>query len=361
VTNPYVIECPHTYTGTGPVYTAVLTITDTTTSLVSPPVNCPPAITHGACYYTSINNPPPNLPVEVNNAIDNGLWYLHNYMRHFTTGGGAPAGDWTGVGGYVDSNSAGGSGVNALECAAFENSGFLQTNVPWNPYSDDVRLCLNGVFDQLATIGVGSVTDSVFGTFNPDSNGNGIGVEHNGYPENYQTGMMLDAIVATGTPATLVTPGTTLATEAAGLGSGGGGAYTYKDAVWDMVDDYAYCQALTDPGWAAAGGWHYSCQEDTGDNSVSQWAAIGIIPALRKFAAPVPLETHTADTSWLDISFANNAPAVGYNGYFGYTSSSPLWGPFADTPSGLVQLAMNGLGRGKVSPGGNHLWDAAET
>ena len=99
VTNPYVIECPHTYTGTGPVYTAVLTITDTTTSLVSPPVNCPPAITHGACYYTSINNPPPNLPVEVNNAIDNGLWYLHNYMRHFTTGGGAPAGDWTGVGG----------------------------------------------------------------------------------------------------------------------------------------------------------------------------------------------------------------------------------------------------------------------
>jgi hypothetical protein len=85
VSNQYVIECPHTYTGAGPVYVAVLTITDTTTTQVSPPVNCPPTITHGACYYTSINPPPPNLAVEVNNAIDNGLWYLHKYMRHFTT------------------------------------------------------------------------------------------------------------------------------------------------------------------------------------------------------------------------------------------------------------------------------------
>ena len=43
VTNPLDIECPHTYTGAvGTVYTAVLTITDTTTSTVSPSANCPP-------------------------------------------------------------------------------------------------------------------------------------------------------------------------------------------------------------------------------------------------------------------------------------------------------------------------------
>ena len=53
VSNRYDIECQHTYNGAGPVYVAVLTITDTTTSQVSPPVNCPPTITQGACYYTS--------------------------------------------------------------------------------------------------------------------------------------------------------------------------------------------------------------------------------------------------------------------------------------------------------------------
>jgi hypothetical protein len=340
---------------------AVLTITDTTTGLVSPVSNCAPGPVTGSCYYTALEAPPPNLSVEVNNAIDNGLWYLHTHMQRHTSGGGAPIGDWYLCDGSdADACSAGGSGASALDCAAFEDSGFLQTNSPWNPYSDDVRLCLNGVFDELATIGISTVNDATFGSFNPDSNGNGIGVEHNGYPENYQTGMMLDAVVAAGVvdKATAVTPGTALATSAAGKGSGPSHLYTYQDAVFDMVDDYAYCQAITDPGWAQGGGWHYSCQEETGDNSVSQWAAIGIIPAIRNFGATVPAELHVGDTSWLDVSFTANSPK---NGYFGYTSNTPIWGPYADTPSGMVQLAMNGLGTGKTTPGGNLSWDSAAT
>jgi hypothetical protein len=357
VTNQYDIECAHTYSGAvGTVYTAVLTITDTTNSSVSPASNCPPSITKGACYYTSINNPPPNLPIEVNNAIDNGLWYLHKNLNRFTTTGGAQAGNW--VTGNVAYTGAGDTGPNALECAAFENSGFLQTSVPANPYSDDVRLCLNGVFDQLTTIAIAAVNDPIVGAYNPDSNANGIGVEasapNTGYV-NYQTGMMLDTIVASGTPNTAVTTGTNLATliKGAGIkGTGAGGAYTYKDAVVDMVDDYSYCQAPD------TGGWHYYCQETNGDNSVSQWAAIGIIPAIRNFGATVVPQIHTADESWLDTSFTQ---ASVNNGYFGYTSNSPIWGPYADTPSGMVQLAMNGLGRGKTSPDGSKLWDSAET
>ena len=368
VTNQYNVSCPHTYSGTvGQSFTAVLTITDTTKGLVSPvAANCPLSVTHGACYYTQLFAPPPNLGVEVNNAIDNGLWYLHTFMRHYTTTGGAAAGDWTGVGGNVDTNGAGDNGPNSLECSAFENSGFLPTSIA-NPYSDDVKLCLSGIFDRLTTIAISSVNDLKFGTFNPDSNNNGIGVEHDGGDVNYQTGMMLDAIVASGTPATTVTSGTTLAaaiTAAHVNGSGAGGAYTYKDAVVDMVDDYTYCQAPSfDNGFGvitAGGGWHYTCQEESGDNSVSQWAAIGIIPAIRSasFGATVPTELHTADETWLDVSFTANSPT---NGYFGYTSSSPIWGPYADTPSGMVQLAMNGLGRGTTSPGGHKLWDSAET
>jgi hypothetical protein len=129
-----------------------------------------------------------------------------------------------------------------------------------------------------------------------------------------------------------------------------------------MVDYYAYCQNQGGTDYYGdsipVGGWHYSCQEQTGDNSVSQWAAIGIIPARRNVAAPIDPLVLKADQLWLDASF-NRQGAT--NGYFGYTDNSPIWGPFADTPSGLVQLAMSGLGRGTTSPGGNNLWDSAET
>ena len=363
VTNIFDIECPVTYTGAvGTVFKAVLVITDTTTSQVSPPSNCPPSVANGACYYTSLNNPPPNLPVEVNNAIDNGLWYLHTKMIRTTSAGGAPIGNWNrGDGSHADASQAG-TGVNSLDCTAFMVSGFLQTNVPVNPYSLDVGLCTTGVFDQLTTIGIGPVVDPVTGSFNPDSNGNHIGVEHNGNPENYQTGMMMDAIIATGTPGALVPAGVNISAATAGLGTGTGGAYTYKDAVFDMVDDYAFCQneSTTDGfgGTFSRGGWHYSCQQSNGDNSVSQWAAIGIIPARRSFGATIPTELTGANEAWLDSSFTQ---AGVNNGYFGYTNASPIWGPYADTPSGLVQLAMNGLGRGTVSPAGKNLWDSAET
>lgn len=366
----YNVACAHTYVGAvGTVYTAILTITDTTSGQVSPPTNCPPSVTQGSCYYTSINAPPPNLPVEVNNAIDNGLWYLHTHMNHTTSSYGAQIGNWTGgIAANADTNGAGDSGPNALDCSAFEDSGFLTTNVPANPYSADVALCLNGVFDIMTTRAVGNVVTGFYPTFNADSNGNGVGVEHNGGDANYETGMALDFLVAAGTPTATVPSNTRLGSLIAGAaihGSGPGGAYTFKDAIIDMVDDYSYCMnpgddadGFSNTGEFATGGWHYTCQDTNGDNSVSQWAAIGIIPARRNFA-PDPLNpiVLTADQNWLSNSFTQASPN---NGYFGYTSSSPLWGPYAVTPSGLVQLAMSGLGRG-TSVGGVDLWGSAET
>ena len=51
-----------------------------------------------------------------------------------------------------------------------------------------------------------------------------------------------------------------------------------------MVDYYSYCQH--DLGlYPAGGGWGYNCNSDYNDNSVSQWAAIGLIPAERNFGA----------------------------------------------------------------------------
>lgn len=375
VSNEYAIICAHTYTGpVGSLFTAILTVTDTNNNLVSPPSNCPPSITQGACYYTSLNSPPPNLPIEVNNAIDNGLWYLHTHLVRTTSTYGGAIGNWAGAGGNVDTNNAGDTGVSSVDCAAFENSGFLQTNNPPNPYSQDVALCVAGVFDQLITTPISSVTDTLYGSFNPDSNGNGIAAiayysgssPNNGNP-NYVTGGQIDAIVGTGTETAVVPSGTRLGHLIASAniqGSGTGGAYTYQDAVTDMVDGYIYCQAPSSGG-VPGGGWHYYCRETTGDNSVSQWAAIGIIPATRSFGVTVPAELHTADQNWLLYSF--NAQ-TSKNGYFGYDSNSAVWGPYATTPAGMVQLAMNGLGRGKtVSPTNDSnlvakdLWDSAET
>ncbi len=358
--NPYAIGCAHTYTGSvGQTFTAFLTVNDTTNNTTSGPI----------AYYTSINGAPPNLPVEADNAIDNGLWYLHIHMRRLTTG--TPSvdyGDWY----QCDNNHADAceigyiSGPTGSNCVAFENSGFLQVNNPLNPYSDDVRRCLNRIFNEVEKVATTTVNASQ-GSYNPDSNGNGYAVGSSESDPNYNTGMMLDAIAASQSPTQVVTPGTVLGN--AGLkGTGTGGAYTYTDAIFDMVDWYSYCETLDDAGGFEgnvgpnSGGWHYDCQEESGDNSVSQWAAIGIIPARRKIGLPLGIDplpplVQTGDQAWLNDSFTQNAPA---NGYFGYTSNVPLWGPFADTPSGMVQLAMNGKGRG-TKVGGVDLWDNAET
>jgi len=267
VTNIYDIECVYTYNGSvGNVYTAVLTITDTTNSLVSPPVNCPPSVTQGACYYTSLNAPPPNLSVEVNNAIDNGLWFIHKAMVHTTSSYGAPIGNWCrNDGTNADACSSSDTGPTALYCTAFEVSGFLANTTPSNPYSSDVSLCLAGIFDLLTTRTMGPITPYNFPTFTPDFNSNGIGVEHNGGDSNYETGMMLDSIAASQSPSAVVPPGTLLANLTSAIpGTGPGGAYSYKDAMIDMVDDYSFCENLgAAPGFFGAvdpGGWHYTCQ-----------------------------------------------------------------------------------------------------
>ena len=356
VTNQYVISCPHVYYGSGSAsggatFNAILTVTDTTTSA-----------TATGNYYTQLFTPPPNLPIEVDNAIDNGLWYIHTTMVRTTSSYGAAIGNWIQNNGANDDVAqSGGTGPIAIYCTAFEVNGFLTTNSPQNPYSQDVALCLNGVLDNLATQSMSQIAPYNVAPFTPDYNGNGIGVQHNQYPENYQTGMEMDSLAASGTPAAVVPANTALGHAVSGItGSGAGGAYTFKDAIFDMVDDYSYCMNLGSPSpfTADAGGWHYSCQEETGDNSVSQWAAIGIIPARRSYGVdPLNPAVLTTDQTWLVDSFTQ---ASTNNGYFGYTDNSPLWGPYAVTPSGLVQLAMNGQGRG-TTVGGENLWDSAET
>ena len=239
------------------------------TSTNETPNNCPLSLTSGGCYYTQLANAGgPSFTCVVsrqrratgiclsklNNAIDNGLWLTHMAMNRYNSSGGAQIGDWYGNaaasvgGGRLNVQSAGDTGPNALYCTSFEVSGFLVSNNPPNPYSLDAarlhRRRVRSVDNQDYHVCLDLGGWSYFGftvshTFDPDGNSNGLGVEHNGGDANYQTGMMLDSIVAAGTVPYLNTTPIPAGTQLASVTSSG---YLFKDAVQDMVDDYSYCQ-----------------------------------------------------------------------------------------------------------------------
>ena len=270
-------------------------------------------------------------------------------------------GDWSVCNGKASACGIPVSGVTATNCTAFEVSGHLESGPATDPYTDTVARCLASTFNIMVTHNIGnppstpSTKTNTFGTFNPDQNNNGIAVGTSDSNDMYQTGMLMDAVVASGEKTKPVTVGSL----ASLTHPGGSGPYTYQDAIFDLVDYYAYCELdagsgtnHTAPLGNIEGAWVYTCNSSYNDNSVSQWAAIGVIPARRNFGASFPAEDLLANQAWLQYS-------QGGDGSFGYTSSSQIWGPYADTPSGMVQLAMNGIGRG--APGPPTQFDNAET
>jgi hypothetical protein len=322
INTAYDVEAVHTYTGVpGTVFTARLTVRDTSTGESA-----------NKTYLVDIQAQ--SLSIEVNRAIDEGLWYLHKTMRR-TNESGIDYGDWGSGIYYADSGyvSNWASNLNA-----FFVNGHQETGDPNNPYTDTVKRGMRRIFSRIATFPVASQTNGI-GTFTPDGNANGYGI----YPDSasmYEGGMIMDAIVATGTPNAITTTG-----AAAGGGNPGVLGRTYKDIIQDMVDGYAYCQL----DYAPAGAWGYGCNTNYQDNSVSQWAAIGLIAAHRVWGIAISAPMIQWSDAWVTFD-------QGADGSFGYNGpNSFAWGPYATTPSGLVQMAMIGKGRGDPR------WDQAET
>jgi len=353
VTNMFNIQATHTYAGSNlQNFTAVLTVTDTGTG------------DHASKNYLVQMVNPCNLAARANIAIDEGLWYLHKIMWRGTSGptagsvGAIPIGGWDTSTGSPGNPAACANGGAFLETAlftntyagcdnaqnaavitannvqAFEVNGHLEGGPASDPYKDDVARALARVFQFLRPEAVANVTITFVNPacpvpnciFNPDSNGNGIGLvsDVDGVGHRiYEGGMVIDAIVASGTgAATTMTGGTNV------LGR------SYKDIVTDMLDEFSYCQYPNFPG----GAWVYGCQ-DGEDNSSAQWAAIGYIAGSRGFGIPIPPMVAASNGVW--ASHSQNA-----NGSWGYRGPGPVWGFFADTPSGMVQMSMDKIGRG---------------
>ncbi len=261
-----------------------------------------------------------NLDVEINIGIDEGLWYSHSQQDRTGTW---TDGRWNYTGSYGNQNMA----ATASNTQAFEINNHLASGDPnQDPYVDTVARGLKYLFSRLNTQ---AISTQPYG--DPDSNGNGLGVTIPGSSRQiYELGPTMDAIVASKTPDAPVTIG-----PLAGLSSPSGApAYTYFDAVQDMVDMYAWGQY---DHATVGGGWRYSWNEHP-DNSACQWAAIGILAARDLWGATVPRFVYDRNKVWLEYSDQENAAGEAYG--YGYTGSGDGWGT---TPSGMVQLIMNGI------------------
>jgi len=382
VTNPNDISATHIYPAStvGHTWTAVVTVTDTTTH----------AQYTGNYLVIWENN---NLQSRVNVAIDLGLWYMHQSMNHPS----ATTGNWDScASGFSFDCGLGYGSVTASNVQAFEVNGHLATGPATDPYTSDVKEGLDHIFTYLTIQSVQSKTYNFntnknnFGcsngqapspggtcpggatavyynptgqdcsgvcnfTFDGNSNGKAIFALQQGYSWGYEDGQYADAIVASGNPAGVATTGSV-------------SGETYKDIVQDIADAAAFCQYGSDNdvltgntrggGPSQGGGWWYNCQSGD-DNSVSQWASIGLIAAERGFGLAIPKIVTDANNMWVtasqdvqaghplvndpnDNDYTDAYGAFGYNGSLYY---SDAWGPYAVTPSGMVQMSLDGIGR----------------
>lgn len=338
VTNKYVIECVHTYAAAvGTAFTAVLKVCDTNAGGGCGSANFPVLMRSG------------NGQDAVNFAIDTGLWFEHKAMWRDTAAG-QPIGGWDTSGepcvnGFICNGSF---AIDGSGAQSFEVSGHLQSGPAGDPYTEDVTRVLNRLFEELVRVNTANVSyfcngDVSCSGVNPDSNGNGFGVRLNQGTEMYQNGQAMDAIVASGTPAALVP---------AGLGSEAG--RNFKDVVQDMMDRYAYC--MGNVGYANT---IYECQQGQ-DNSSAQWTSIGQIAGRDGFGLSINPKVMESNALW---AATTPGPSASQNadGSFGYRGTGTVWGPYADTPSGMVQAVMDQVGGTAHAGGPANAYELAES
>ncbi len=239
--------------------------------------------------------------VETNIAIDEGLWYIHQLQTR-TTDSGYRLGNWT----SGNSIAATASSIQAFEV----NGHFEGGDNRENPYVETVDRGFKYLFTQMASQSIGV---QAYGE--PDTNGNGIGIDTGGNGVGYLCGMVMDAIASSGSPLTrTITGGADILRR------------SYFDILTDMADQYNWGQYDHD---TQGGGWRYLWNTFS-DNSAAQWGAIGLQAAEDTFGIPVPQWVKDRNDVWLNYSY--NGTGFGYS-YAGNGSST--------TPSGLVQLAFD--------------------
>jgi hypothetical protein len=260
--------------------------------------------------------------VEVDMAIDHGLWALHKRQIPGTSGG-IDTGYWSGY------HLAAGT---ATSTQAFEINGHLEfDDDDEDPYADTVRRGIAYTFTTLSTLP--GIANEPFAGGDADSNGNGIGLYYaESFREVYVLGQIVDAIVAGGNPLATATTG-----GADVIGR------EYGAIVQDCMDSYHYAQNNTNTG-GGRGSFYYTFNGGAGDNSTAQWWAIGGLGADRTFGTTYPgyvkVPQWVKDENLNAAGFLRASQTFGGadDGRFGYQSINPIdVNGMNTTPSGMVQ------------------------
>lgn len=212
-------------------------------------------------------------------------------------------------GGYLLANTA-------TAVLAFANEGHFPGG--GTAYSLNVEKGLNYVFTHCLKPLVNPQTVGYPGrNDNPDTNGNGYGVYFSQYYIMYETGLVMQAIVASNTPDRVVTA------------SGGCTGMTYRQVMEDLVDFIAWAQIDGGPG---RGGWRYSYYNNVStyaDNSVSQWPVLGLVAA-EQWGIYAPQWVKDELEYW--VTYIQNAD--GGSGY--YLQNDGGWGSNMSRTGGLL-------------------------
>ncbi len=303
VTNPRALERVHVYRGSsGTPYVARLEVVD--------------ANNNRASDTFRVRILPRTLAVDVNMAIDRGLWNLHKRLS-LGTSNGVDVGYWTNS---SSRPAATASGLLAMQANAHFESGDRAED----PYVDDVARGLAGLMTDLSSFPISAQT---YG--NPDTNGNGFALECAGSYPPYVVGQVVDAIVGTRTPnkVTVTGPNNVL-------------GRTYRDITTDLLEAYYFGQSESG---SARGGWRYAWNYGSSDNSVSQWYAIGALAVVRDpngFAQMIPQFVKDENLLWLQTSQVFTGSNSGDDGRWGYTAANSCVeiNCMNTTASGLVEM-----------------------
>ncbi len=224
---------------------------------------------------------------------------------------------------YEDQQWWASAGTTGLVVQAFMRNGYYPDT--GSRYSDAVRRGLDFLLFCANTVPI--FEELTYYPRDPDTNGNGIGIEFSSGSPVYETGIGIMALIATGQPDRIAVTG----------GPGVRGR-TYREIVQDAVDYLAWAQ--NEPDTAGRGGWRYLPNYETSDHSVTMWPVLGLLYAEWEWGIAAPQYVKNELQLWVEFS-QNLDPTDQYYGGFGYSQPGEYYN-IAKTAGGICQLTYLG-------------------
>ncbi|MEI6244384.1 MAG: thrombospondin type 3 repeat-containing protein, partial [Acidobacteriota bacterium] len=294
--NSLVLEATHTYAGAvGTPYTAIITVVDANHNTYTDTVK----------VQIQTNS----LDTKVNMAIDRALWYNHKSLTR--SGAGAAT--------LASCSSSNTAACTAGMVQAFEVNGHRESgDATKDPFVNDVARGLRWLQQDITRVAIAAQPGG-----NPDSNGNGYGLNDPSGEPVYIDGQIVDAFVASGTPTKTATIGTEV-------------GRTYKDIVQDLMDAYQFGQNENNQG-----GWIYNWNDQGGiDSSSSGWWGVASAAAKVWGIQPAAWVQNLNVTYGIPSLQAFNGSNAGNDGSCSYRQSGGGGGGgTADTAACMIMMA----------------------